>query len=192
MPRTNITDFVDNPVASLFWGRVKIEMATSFFYFIKGSKYQRILHQLKYKGRKNIGFEMGKLFGSELCDTGLSKIDAILPVPLHFTKLKKRGYNQSELIASGISEKLKKPVITDALSRVIYTDTQTRKSRFERWENVEGIFSVNNPALLVNKHILIVDDVVTTGSTIEACAHAILKVNGAKVSIATLGVAKMN
>lgn len=192
LPKTNITDFKENLVSQLFWGRTRIELATSFFYYTKGSKYQRILHQLKYNGKKHIGFEMGKIFGSELINTSFSQVDIIHSVPLHYRKLKKRGYNQSELIAKGISEKLKKPLLTDAIVKEVETDTQTKRSRFERWENVQGIFKVRKQKEILNKHILLIDDVVTTGSTLEACANAVLEVPGTVVSIATLGVAKIN
>lgn len=190
LPTTNFHDDPENEVAKLFWGRVKIEKATSFYYYHKGSKFQKPIHQLKYKGQKHIGLDLGRIFGLHLKETGFNKTDLIIPVPLHYKKLKKRGYNQSEFIARGIAEGLEKPVSTDILYRAVYNPTQTNKSRFERWENVEGIFQCKKKEFLENKHVLLVDDVVTTGSTLEACAHTISGIKNTKVSIATLAVAK--
>ena len=192
LPRTQITDLEDNPVAQLFWGRVKLKYCTSLFYYIKGSKYQQIIHSLKYGGKKYIGSEMGKMFGIELAKTNINSIDMVVPIPLHARKLRKRGYNQSELIAKGIAESLHKKTLTNSLERIINTDSQTKRSRYQRWENVEGIFRVKQPELFKNSHILLVDDVVTTGSTIESCALEILKIEGTIVSVATLAAAKYN
>lgn len=190
IPRTNFHFEPENRVAQLFYGRVKIEFATSFFYFSKGSKYQSLLHNLKYKGMKELGTEIGKQFGIDLLQSeDFSSVDVICPVPLHPQKEKKRGYNQSWWIASGIATQMQKPMSADNLKRVTATETQTRKTRFERWQNVEGIFELNDPEAFSGKHILLVDDVVTTGSTIEACAQAILSKTDARVSIATLATA---
>jgi len=180
----------DNEVARLFWGRVKLEAATSYYYFYKGSKFQNIIHQFKYKGQKHIAFNLGKLLGADLKNTSFSEIEIIHPVPLHYRKLKKRGYNQSEYIARGISESLNKPVITDAVYRATDVQSQTIKSRYDRWENIKDVFKIKNVSKLKNKHILLVDDVVTTGSTLETCASEILKLDSTKVSVATLAFAK--
>lgn len=189
LPKTNFEKIKDNPVAMIFWGRVQIELATSFFYFNKGSKFRKLVHKLKYKGATDIGFELGCQFGLRLAESDFNTIDVIIPVPLHPEKFKKRGYNQSEYIASGIAHVLKKELNTSALVRTLSSSTQTRKTRFERWQNVENIFEVQKPNELINKHVLIVDDVITTGSTLEACAIAIKKINNTKVSIATLATA---
>jgi ComF family protein len=190
IPRTNFHLNVDNPVAQLFYGRVPIEFATSFFYFSKGSKYQTLLHNLKYKGMKELGDEIGKHFGIDLAQSShFSSVDLICPVPLHPQKEKKRGYNQSWWIASGIARQMQKELLDDNLKRVVATETQTRKTRYERWTNVEGIFDLTNPEAFAGKHILLVDDVVTTGSTLEACAQAIHSKTDARVSIATLAKA---
>jgi len=180
----------DNEVARLFWGRIKLEAATSYYFYYKGSKFQNIIHQFKYKGQKHIGFNLGRLFGADLKNTLFSEIEIIHPVPLHYKKLKRRGYNQSEYIARGISESLNKPVITDAVYRATDVETQTIKSRYERWENIKDVFKIRKVNKLENKHILLVDDVLTTGSTLEACAGEILKLDSTKVSIATLVFAK--
>lgn len=190
LPKTNFHFNKDNEVARLFWGRVKLEAATSYYFYYKGSKFQNIIHQFKYKGQKHIGFYLGKLFGADLRNTSFSEIEIIHPVPLHSKKLKRRGFNQSEYIARGISESLNKTVITDVIYRATDVQSQTIKSRYERWENIEGVFKIKNVNKLKNKHILLVDDVVTTGSTLETCASEILKLNNTKVSIATLAFAK--
>lgn len=190
IPRTNFHLEPDNQVARIFYGRVQIEFASSFFYFSKGSKYQTLLHNLKYKGMKELGEEIGKHFGIDLMQSSdFSSVDVICPVPLHPQKEKKRGYNQSWWIASGIARQMQKELSDNNLKRVTATETQTRKSRFERWTNVEGIFELSNPEAFSRKHILLVDDVVTTGSTLEACAQAILSKTNARVSIATLATA---
>ena len=190
IPRTNFHLDPDNRVAQIFYGRVKLELATSFFYFSKGSKYQTLLHNLKYKGMKELGAEIGKHFGIDLMQSpDFASIDVICPVPLHPQKEKKRGYNQSWWIASGMAQQMQKELSADNLKRITATETQTRKSRFERWKNVESIFELSNPEAFSGKHILLIDDVVTTGATLEACAQAILSKTNARVSIATLATA---
>lgn len=190
LPAGHFETETDNKVARLFWGRVSVDKAVSWFQYRKGSRYQRLIHFIKYKGYKELGFEAGKRYGRILSDKNIfSDIDAIIPVPLHDRKLKTRGYNQSEWIAMGLADSLHKSLITDNLVRLIHTPTQTRKGRFERWQNVEGIFGLTTPLSIENKHILLVDDVVTTGSTLEACAMVLLKISGVKLSIATLAYA---
>lgn len=190
MPRTNFHKIENNKVEMIFWGRVKIERASSFFIYQKGSIWQKVLHKIKYKGFKDAGYELGKNYGYELKDSDYFKdIDYIVPVPLHPKKERKRGYNQSLYIAEGLSSSLDKPVEKNNLYRSKYTNTQTKKGRYERWENVNSIFSIKSKEIYENKHILIVDDVITTGSTLEACANAILQCKGSKVSIVTLAFA---
>lgn len=189
LPLTNFWKQKDNLVEQLFWGRVKVEQATSLFYFEKESRYQNILHQLKYKGKKNIGIQLGRILGYYLSESPFKEIDAIVPVPLHPKRQRKRGYNQSEMIALGISTAMQKPLLSDCVSRLVHTKSQTKKNRYSRWENVSGIFSVLKPNELQGKHILVVDDVITTGSTIEALLEEILKTDNIKVSVASLAVA---
>ncbi len=190
LPKTNFHLKRNNKVAQLFWGRVQVDHTTSFFSYRKGSRYQKLIHFIKYKGLKELGFEAGRKFGQELnmSDT-FSSVDLVVPVPLHPKKQKQRGYNQSEWIAKGMAEAMQKELSPDNLIRKIFTSTQTRKNRFERWQNVEGIFEIARPDEFTGKHILLIDDVVTTGSTLEACAYQLLKVENAKVSIATLAFA---
>lgn len=190
LPITNFHQTPDNKVAQLFWGRVNLEGAGAYFAYKKGSRYQHLIHLIKYKGLKELGFETGFRYGLDLKESSLyNRVDYLVPVPLHPKKQKKRGFNQSEWIAEGIASSLEKPVVNDNLYRKIYSETQTRKNRFERWQNMEGIFETRNPHEFLGKHILLVDDVVTTGSTLEACAYALLKIQGTKVSIVTLAYA---
>jgi len=198
-----ITDYHlhrQNVLSQRFWGKLPIEYAFAYLKFTKGGKVQQILHDLKYKGNQEIGVMLGKWYGQMLVDAGLAKLDAnevtkeqifqvILPIPLHKAKLRKRGFNQSNCFAEGLSATMEVPWRPDALKRNKATKTQTKKGRMERWQNVENIFEVVTPELIKDKHVLLVDDVVTTGSTLEACAQSILQAGAAKISIATLAVA---
>ena len=190
MPKTNYHFLKDNPVSRLFWGRINIESATACYFFDKGSRFRGLIHKMKYRGQKEIGYELGKIYGSELKESKLfNSTELIVPVPLHPKKERKRGYNQSEWVAKGIAESMGIMMNTGSVYRAVNTESQTRKGRYERWTNVENIFKISNPEDLENKHILIVDDVITTGSTLEACAYAILQLKGTKISCATLAMA---
>jgi ComF family protein len=190
LPRTNYHFNVENPVFLAFIGRANIEMATSFCRFDKGGRLQHLLHQLKYNRNLEVGRKMGMLLGYDLSQCELYKnIDAIIPVPLHPRKEKSRGFNQSAEIGKGLSESMNRPLLLGNLVRVAHTASQTRKGRYERWENVHGIFDVKNSALLTDKHLLLVDDVITTGATLEACCAPLLEIPGVRVSIATLACA---
>jgi len=190
IPRTNYHLTPDNPVAQLFWGRVLVSQAAAFSFYTKGSRIRTLIHNLKYKGVKEIGHELGNIYGNSLKKTGFTDtIDLIMPVPLHPAKQRKRGFNQSEVISNGLASATGLPFDFNTLKRIALSDTQTRRSRYERWMNVEGIFAVTDPEKLKGKHILLVDDVITTGSTLEACASELLKIEGVKVSVAALAVA---
>lgn len=190
LPKTGFHLKRDNVVEQHFYGRMPFGFGTAYYYFTKGGKVQNLLHNIKYSERPDIGFHIGKQFGNELKETPeIGNIDLLVPVPLHKKKLKKRGYNQSEQIAKGMAARLSKPVEANNLIRKIFTMTQTGKSRYSRWENVEGIFNVEDHTRFQDKHILLIDDVITTGSTLEACGMAILKSCNAKISVATLAVA---
>ena len=193
LPRTHFHKVPGNPIEQTFWGRVPIERAAAFYFFQKASKYQKLLHLLKYKKRKDVGIELGRLYGADLINEDkFSEIDFIIPVPLHPKKQHKRGYNQSEMICLGLEEFLPAALRTDILYRKIFTETQTKKSRYERWENVEDVFGVRNAELLEGKHVLLVDDVITTGATIEGCAQVLKKAANVNISVATLAYASIN
>jgi len=190
IPKTNYHLISDNPIEKRFWGKVQTFRGTAFFFFQKGSPFQKLLHALKYKGNKEIGEVLGKYAASDLLDSpDFNAIDVIIPVPLHPQKFKTRGYNQSEWIAQGLSVVLEKPIDTTTLIRNRENTTQTKKSVYQRYENTEGIFEITDKNLLTGKHILLVDDVLTTGSTLEACIQALLVVDNVRISVFTLAVA---
>jgi len=190
LPRTDYCYHLDNPIADLFAGRIRIEKGTALFTFQKGSRFRKLLHNLKYKNKPEIGILLGKELGAEMLKSeNFQDIDYIIPVPLHPKRYKQRGYNQSEKISEGISKILKVPVLTDCLVRNMETVTQTKLTKEERWENVSGKFKIFKPEKLITKHILLVDDIVTSGSTLEACSEVLLKINDLKLSIAVLAKA---
>jgi ComF family protein len=190
LPNTNFALHAANPVEKIFWGRLPLTAAHSEFFFAKESLIQHLIHQLKYKGNKEIGFYLGELMGRSLLNSNrFANIDSLIPLPLFSDKEHKRGYNQATILCDGISSITKIPVDKTSVVRQRFTETQTRKHRTERWENVEGSFVVKNATALKGKHILLVDDVVTTGATLEACGNAIIKTDETKISIATLALA---
>lgn len=190
LPETLFHLQINNPMEQKLWGRVHFEYATSMYYFNKDSRIQHLLHALKYKGQKEVGIMLGKRFAKaiEKC-VWIDDIDILIPLPLSKKKKAQRGYNQSTQIALGMEKVLAKPVVTYAIERVKNTATQTKMTRSERVQNVEGAFCVVDGQLLAGKHVLLIDDVITTGATLEACANTILKESSAKVSIATLAYA---
>lgn len=179
---------VSAEIEKIFWGKIDIERAASFIYYHKGSPYNNIIHALKYKGRPWTGMLFAGMAAAELNEKGFfDGIDAIIPVPLSRKKRRKRGYNQCDYIADGISQATGIPVLKDIVERNISNETQTDKSRDERWENVKGIFTLKKPELLEGKHILLVDDILTTGATLASCASAIQACCNCRTSIFTLG-----
>ena len=188
LPQTRFHLQPNNAIEKSFWGRLPIVSAYAFVYFKKGGAAQHILHEIKYKGNTELAIFMGRLYGSILREAGIT-LDALAAIPLHSSKLRKRGYNQSQLIAQGLSEGLGIPDISNGLKRTHATQTQTRKSRFDRWQNVEAVFELKETTLFENKHVLLIDDVITTGATIEACGQTILSAPGCRLSIASIAYA---
>jgi ComF family protein len=190
LPRTYYHDIADNETAIRFAGRVPFAHATSFAYFTNDGLLQHLLHGLKYGNKKEIGIYLGKQFGNDLKPVAwLSSVDAIIPVPLHGKKERSRGYNQSLLIAKGMSEILQIPVYDNVLLRTRHTESQTQKTRSERIRNMQDAFQIRSAKDLADKHVLLIDDVLTTGATLEACAKSILMIPAVKLSIATIGIA---
>lgn len=187
LPVTMFLHVRNNPVEKIFAGRIKIENAGALYYFTKMSLMQHLIFQLKYNGDKNAGYFLGRQLGKALSISGrFDGPDIILPIPLHPRRAYERGYNQASLIAEGIKMHVKGSIIDHAVIRKEYTKTQTQENRTGRWENMMNSFEVVAPEALENKHILLVDDVVTTGASLEACGASILKIPGTKLSIATV------
>ncbi|MBB6501500.1 ComF family protein [Pedobacter cryoconitis] len=189
LPYTDFHLFADNPVARLFWGRMPFQGAMSLLYFRKGSKVQDLIHRIKYNGNTELGFMLGCMIGEKILLTG-QKTELIIPIPLHRLKERKRGYNQSKCIADGIAKVLQLPVNTKLLTRKINTGTQTKRSRYNRFENMEYIFRISQSLSLKHKAILLVDDVITTGATLESCGHLLLANGFENLSVATVAYAE--
>ncbi len=192
LPRTyDELNPVANPASRVFWGRFPVEAAASCFVFTGQGKVQELVHNLKYNGRKDAGIAAGFYYGNILKTISpFLTADLIIPVPLHEDKLHKRGYNQATCIAQGLSEAMNVPYSEKILLRLKATSSQTRKSREQRWENVGEVFAVSAKNKLEGKHIVIVDDVVTTGATIEACVLPLLDIPGVKISVVSLAAAR--
>lgn len=191
LPFTDFGFTAGNPVEKLFWGRVSISYATSMLFFDEGGFVRELLHKIKYRGGRDLAVELGKLFALQLLKSQPGyKPDLLVPVPLHRSKLRHRGFNQSEAIASGMAAILGSEICPNFLKRVSNNSTQTKKGRFDRWANVDGIFSLHKPAQYTAPRILLVDDVITTGATLEACIRAIEKVENSQIGIASLALAR--
>ena len=187
LPITNFTKIKENKAEKSFYGRVPIMAVTSLLYFNKRGKVQKLIHQLKYKNQQQIGQFLGDWLGEEIIESKrFENIDCIIPVPLHPKKLKKRGYNQVITFGESLSKKLKIPLIENKLIRISKSYTQTFKNRFDRWKSVEEIFELSDKDFFENKHILLIDDVITTGATLEACCLQLMQTKNIKISIATM------
>mgnify|MGYP002856817598 CR=1 FL=1 len=189
MPRTMYHNWEDNPMVKQFWGKFPVGRATAWFFYTHDSPYAHMIHQFKYHGRKKLAFELGKMMASEISPSGFFEgIDCIVHVPLHKEKERLRGYNQSEWIAHGIAEATGIRVITHAVERSTYTLTQTKKSARERFDNTKGVFKAADCHQLTGKHVLMVDDVMTTSATITACADALREVRDIRFSFLALAI----
>jgi ComF family protein len=186
LPRTRFELYPANPVEKIFWGRLPLDAATAQFYFTKESLIQDLMHQFKYRNNKELGLQLGRMMGNGLARSGRFPVNALVPLPLFPSREKRRGYNQATVLCEGISDVLQVPVLTKAVLRPQPTETQTRKTRIERWSNMEGKFTLADPAQLTGKNILLVDDVVTTGATLEACGTEMFKAGNIRLNIATL------
>ncbi|MCK5782663.1 MAG: ComF family protein [Flavobacteriales bacterium] len=189
LPQTNFHLIKNNPIEKIFYGRAKVQFASSFLFFHKNSLTQSLVHNLKYRGHQEIGKMLGHWYGSILASIEiLSSVDFIVAVPLHNKRENKRGYNQVDAFGRALAEELKAEYSKDNLLRITKSETQTKKKRFARWKNVEEIFHIQNIDIFEGKHLLLIDDVITTGATLEACCHELEKSRGVRISIVTMAM----
>ena len=190
LPFTDHFEIADNTFMRHFYGRIRLESGASLFYFTKGSRVQDMLHKLKYRGRHEVGRNLGKMAAEKwISSVHCPMPDVIIPVPVTHEKKKKRGYNQAQMMAEGIAAEMKLFITEDCLIKTSETDSQTLKSRSERLKNVQAAFTLNEENTLAGQHILLVDDVITTGATIEACVHKMEKIPRVKISVLTIAIA---
>ncbi|MFM7357116.1 MAG: ComF family protein [Sediminibacterium sp.] len=193
LPTTGFAHLTNNPVEKIFWGRLSLVSATAAYFFSSNSLIQELIFSLKYKQKKETGLWLGKRLGHSLAHSErFHSIDCIIPLPLHKEKELLRGYNQANLIALGIQQILGKPILPDAVIRDKFTASQTHQNRDNRWLNMQNIFRVVEPEKLKHKHCLLVDDVITTGATLEACGKALLGIPGCRISIAAAAFTPVN
>lgn len=191
LPKTGYENYSDNPLVRIFWGQIDFHAVTAEFFFSKTGKIQNLIHKLKYQGNLESGIFLGQQLGASLKKAPLFQgIDYIIPIPLHPKKEYQRGYNQSFVISQGVEKEINIPIAKDCLYRKIYTSTQTKKSRKERLENVRDIFGIKNQEKLIGRHILLIDDVLTTGATLMAAGETLLKIPNIKISAATVACAE--
>lgn len=187
LPQTGFHRYADNPVEKIFRGRLPVACATSLLYFTKSSVLQHLVHQFKYNGKMEIGRFIGQRMGETLREASrFGMVDALVPLPLHAARERKRGYNQSGILCEGMAEVMQLPVLKNIITRKSATETQTRKRRTERWSNISGRFELLKPEAIKGRHILLVDDVITTGATLEACGQEIITAGEAQLSIFTM------
>lgn len=187
---TEMHTATENAFTERFWGRLRIESGAAMYYFNRKSPIQRALHQLKYKNQPDIGIRIGRRFGHLLAHAPqFESVQAIIPVPLHRKKEQQRGYNQSAMLAQGLAESMRVPVLQGILVRDAFSVSQTRKKRMERFDNVNEVFAVRRPERIAGKHLLLVDDVLTTGATLESCGNILLEAPGTRLSLATIAIA---
>ncbi len=192
LPKTGFERSADNYVARLFTGRLPLQKAASWLFFGKGGLTQTLIHQIKYRSNLELGEYIGRQMGAGLEQAGwFNGIDVMIPLPLNQKKLNIRGYNQSALLCRGLQAATGVPVEEVAVMRTIFTETQTKKSRLQRWANVEHVFDLQDADHLKGKHALLVDDVITTGATIDACGQVLLRIPGLRLSVLSLAVADL-
>jgi ComF family protein len=186
LPVTNFFLLDNNPVERSFYGRLHLQAAAAAYYFTKDSLMQQLIAELKYKQNTSVGFYLGRMMGYQLMNSErFASIDGIIPMPLHPKKLRSRGYNQASIIANGIQSVWNKPIYENVISRTIFSISQTSQDRIHRWENMDGIFALKNASKILQKHLLLVDDVTTTGASIEALGSVLETLDGVKLSVAT-------
>ncbi|GAA4275892.1 ComF family protein [Aquimarina mytili] len=189
LPLGNFHNVNAKKIEKVFYGRIKIENAASLLVFEKNGRVQNLIHNLKYRGREEIGEELGKWLGEKLTQMpNYQYVDIIIPVPLHKKRLRERGYNQVEKFGIEISRKLNATYIDSVLKKISYSQKQSKRGKGSRWDNTFETFGIQSESLLINKHILLVDDIVTTGATIEACVQVLESIPGIKISIATMAI----
>jgi ComF family protein len=191
LPLTNFHLDHNDALKNVFYGRVNLELATALLHFSKKGIVQQLMHNLKYRGHQDVGVLLGKWLGEELKTLeAYQNLDVVIPVPLHSSKLRQRGYNQVDKFGREIAEALGIEFNTKVLQKTVATKTQVFKDRLKRWTNDDAIFSIADYETLKGKHILLVDDIITTGATIETCANALLKIEGVTISLATMAIAE--
>lgn len=187
LPRTNFENQEGNPLEKSFYGRIPIASATAAFYFSRESILHQLLVSLKYKQHQELGWFLGRLLGYQLSKASrFQEIDLLIPLPLHPNKLKFRGYNQAALIAAGIQSVWQKKLVLDAVIRTGFSESQTVSNRVHRWQKMQGVFQLANPQTIQGKKVLLIDDVATTGATLEACGSTLLQGEPASLSLATV------
>lgn len=192
LPYTDHHRFRENTFTERFWGRLPLERGVALFHFVKQGRVQQLVHHLKYEGRQDIGYALGRSYGRTLAEAWTDDPpQAIVPVPLHPRKRHRRGYNQAAVFARGLSATLHLPVREQVLVRTTYATSQTAKGRQERFQNVSAAFRLKHPRRIAGQHLLLVDDVLTTGATLEACAQQLLQAPGVRISMATIAIAQM-
>lgn len=190
LPRTNFS-FDDNPMLRMFFGIIPVQKVSAFCYYSPGSEMSQAVYDMKYHDRPDVGWFLGRLMANEFLTTGFfDGIDVIIPIPLAKKRLRQRGYNQSRLLAEGISEITHLPIADSVVCRTVFKESQTQLSRFDRQQNVSNVFMLKDGDQLRGRHILLVDDIVTTGATVASCARELLKVEGLKVSVLAFGFTK--
>lgn len=190
LPYTNFHRQKTNTFTERFFGRLPLYTGAAYYHYKKGGLVRKMIYQLKYHGKKEIGIEIGRAYGYELKDIDWYKdVNLIVPVPLHPQKKVKRGYNQSDMFAMGLSEAMNVPWKPDALMRKKNTTSQTKKDKFDRLANMDNVFTVKNEKHLRNKHVLLVDDVLTTGATMEVCGNCLANIEGISISMVTIAMA---